>query len=442
MKLHSLKKFKDVVNTNTKRVVFYSHDTFGLGNIRRTLSICQFLMESIPDLSILIISGSPMVQSFRIPEGVDYIKLPCLSRTESNGYGPKYLKENTRSIVKLRTELIVCALSSFRPDLVIVDKKPYGVENELEPALTYLKTYHPETIVTLVLRDILDSPQVTRAIWKKQKYFQALEAHYDRIFVLGSPEVFQTCSEYQFPPALKVKTQYCGYLRREPGQHSREHMREKLGLTPDDQMVLVTAGGGEDGVRLFQQYLACMPRISQHKQVFSTLIFGPEMPEATRFELELQASQWLSIRTLTFSDDVMSYLDAADAAVSMGGYGTICELLSLNKPAVIIPRVHPVEEQWIRAKRMAELGLFHTIHPDTFDPKALCDKLEELLQQIRDSYKPAPKSVVNLDALPTVTMAVLNFLMKGSLPQAAGKSITQMKDPRSGCLHQTMLLPA
>lgn len=414
MKIHPLKKFKELVNSNTKRVVFYSHDTFGLGNIRRTLSICQFLMKSIPDLSILIISGSPMVHSFRIPEGVDYIKLPCLSRTESNGYGPKYLKENTQDIVKLRTELIVCALSNFQPDLVIVDKKPYGVENELEPALTYLKTYHPATIVTLLLRDILDSPKATRAIWKKQEYFKALEAHYDRIFILGSPEVFKACSEYQFPPTLKIKTQYCGYIRRESGQQTREHMRKRLGLTPEDQMVLVTAGGGEDGVRLFQQYLESMPKLSQRNRVHSTLIFGPEMSEATRQALETQASQWPSMTTLTFSDDVMSYLDAADVTVSMGGYGTICELLSLNKPALVIPRVRPVEEQWIRAQRMAELGLFQTIHPDQLTPNSLCEKVEGLLDQTRDPSMLTSKPVLNLNALPTLTMSVLNLLMNGN----------------------------
>ncbi len=437
MKLHPLKKIKELVNPNTKRVVFYSHDTFGLGNIRRTLSICQFLMESIPDLSILIISGSPMVHSFRIPEGVDYIKLPCLSRTESNGYGPKYMRETTQNIVKLRTELIVCALANFQPDLVIVDKKPYGVENELEPALTYLKTYHPETIITLLLRDILDSPQATRAIWKKHEYFKALEAHYDRIFVLGSPEVFKACSEYEFPPALKLKTQYCGYIRRESGQHTREHMRKKLGLTPEDQMVLVTAGGGEDGVRLFQQYLESMPKLSQRSRMYSTLIFGPEMSETTRQELEIEASQWPSIKTLTFSDDVMSYLDAADVAVSMGGYGTICEILSLQKPALVIPRTRPVEEQWIRAQRMAELGLFQTIHPDQLTPDSLREKLDGLLDQTVDQKNLTPKPVVNLDALPTLTMSVLNLLMNGSWGFA--NSDTQVKYQQPERVHETLL---
>jgi len=61
-----------------KRLLVYSHDTFGLGNIRRMLCICEYLLEALPTLSILLVSGSPMVHSFRIPRRLDYIKLPCL----------------------------------------------------------------------------------------------------------------------------------------------------------------------------------------------------------------------------------------------------------------------------------------------------------------------------------------------------------------------------
>lgn len=184
-------------------------------------------------------------------------------------------------------------------------------------------------------------------------------------------------------------------------------------------MVLVTAGGGEDGVRIFQQYLESMPKLSQRSRMHSTLIFGPEMPEATRQALDTQTSQWPSMTTLTFSDDVMSYLDAADVAVSMGGYGTICEVLSLNKPALVIPRVRPVEEQWIRAQRMAELGLFQTIHPDQLTPESLCEKLESLLDHTVNQTNLTPKPVVNLDALPTLTMSILNLLMNENWGQAS-----------------------
>ena len=62
------------------RLMVYSHDTYGLGNLRRMLSICQTLSDAFPEMTILLLSGSPMMQSFRMPARLDYIKLPCLTR--------------------------------------------------------------------------------------------------------------------------------------------------------------------------------------------------------------------------------------------------------------------------------------------------------------------------------------------------------------------------
>ena len=109
------------------RLMVYSHDTFGLGNIRRMLAICTHLHATIPDLSILILSGSPMLHSFRVLQGIDYIKLPCLKRTEQGNLGVRFLDLDLEQIVRLRRELILSTAVSFQPDVVLVDKKPEGL---------------------------------------------------------------------------------------------------------------------------------------------------------------------------------------------------------------------------------------------------------------------------------------------------------------------------
>jgi len=409
MKLHPL---KEICNDEPKRLIFYSHDTFGLGNIRRTLSICQFLMESIPDLSILIISGSPMVHSFRIPEGIDYIKLPCLSRTENNGYSSKFLDETPQNLIKLRADLILCATANFKPDVVMVDKKPYGVQNELAPTLRYMKEHLPATKLTLILRDILDTPEVTQEIWEKNGFYDAIETYYDDVAILGTPEVFDAREEYAFSPAMCEKTRYVGYLRREPGLSDRAEIRAELGLTKEDPFVLVTAGGGEDGAQVFEEYLKGLNRLTHQERPKSLLIFGPEMQREEQDRLKLWASRYSKVQTLSFTSDLMSYMNAADLVVCMGGYGTICEILSLNKQAIVIPRVKPVEEQGIRASRMAELNLIHTIHPDDLTPDYLMATVQGLLRPTTTHFKTTCQ--LSLDALPNLAMSVLNHLMEGS----------------------------
>ena len=54
----------------------------------------------------------------------------------------------------------------------------------------------------------------------------------------------------------------------------------------------------------------------------------------------------------------------------MGGYNTYCEILSFDKPALIVPRVQPREEQLIRARRAAELGLIEMLLPEEADDRA------------------------------------------------------------------------
>jgi predicted glycosyltransferase len=103
------------------RLMVYSHDGFGLGNIRRMLAICTHLLDSIPELSILVVSGSPMLHSFRLPKRLDYIKLPCLNRGASGEMSAKYLGTEIDETVKLRSELNgtkksrnTCVLSSLQ----------------------------------------------------------------------------------------------------------------------------------------------------------------------------------------------------------------------------------------------------------------------------------------------------------------------------------------
>jgi predicted glycosyltransferase len=149
------------------KIAVYSRNTFGLGNIRRMLAVCDHLLTSVRGLSILLVSGSPMVHSFRLPRGLDYIKLPCLNRGDRSKLSAKYLATKVDETIQLRSDLIRVAVSHFQPDLLLVDKKPTGLQEELTATLDYLKLQQPHTKVVVLLHDILDQPDKTIAEWHK-----------------------------------------------------------------------------------------------------------------------------------------------------------------------------------------------------------------------------------------------------------------------------------
>ena len=72
----------------------------------------------------------------------------------------------------------------------------------------------------------------------------------------------------------------------------------------------------------------------------------------------------------------------AAGVVAMGGYNTFCEILSFDKPGLIIPRTEPRREQFIRAKRAEELGLVKMLDPlGPRDTSVMATALRTLPQQ-------------------------------------------------------------
>lgn len=382
------------------KLLVYSHDAYGLGNIRRMLEICQYLLQTIPNLSILLLSGSPMLQSFRLPPRLDYIKLPCLNRGEEGKLSAKYLKLDTEATVQLRGDLILTTALYFKPDLVLVDKKPYGMEDELKGTLNALKENLPETRWVLLLRDILDHPDRTIAEWREQDNYQAIQHFYDQVLVVGSPKIFDLCVEYQFSPEIATKVKFCGYIRRPDGLQDQNTLLKEFGILPQDHRVLVTAGGGEDGYPLLHSYLQGLALLPPNYPLQSFVVSGPEMPQEQRETLCQIAALLPHVHMLEFTNDLMSYMEAVDTVVAMGGYNTFCEILSARKPSIIVPRIRPSQEQLIRARKMSELGILSTILPEALTPETL---MGHVLYQLNHPHSYISNiEKLDLEALPRI----------------------------------------
>ena len=395
------------------KLMVYSHDAFGLGNIRRMLTICEYLLRTLPDVSILVVSGSPALHTLRLPEGLDYIKLPCLGRDATGQLEARYLKKMPDTLVRLRSHLILTAAVHFQPDVLLVDKKPQGLRNELKETLAYLSLYSPNTKRVLLLRDILDIPTATIQEWKKNNYYNITQKHYDQVWVVGTPEIFNLPDEYKFSLPLQRKVRFCGYLSRSSGRTPRNVLRQQLGIHPDESLVVVTPGGGGDGYQLVQTYLESVRQRTLATQAIpkTVIIAGPEMPVEQQQQIRSQVVAYPTIQLLEFSDDLISYLNAADAVIAMAGYNTTCEILSLRKPAVVVPRTRPVQEQWIRAKRFADQGLLHAIHPQQLTPQQLFQALDQVL-----TTKPAAINSFRLDGLPRIAQLMHDLMPNAVYP--------------------------
>jgi predicted glycosyltransferase len=378
------------------KVLLYSHDTFGLGNIRRTLLLAQCLTDEYPRAAILIVTGSPMIHAFRIPDGVDYIKLPCLDRIEADRYQPLYLSACSKEVKRTRREILKNAVLGFGPDLMIVDKRPTGVDGELRTALRALRDRRRSTRLVLGIRDILDDSARVIPSLKRSRFFEAIQTFYDEVWVYGVESLFDAVTEYRFPRPIADKTFFCGYLQRPiaPAQGRNGALR-----------VLVTTGGGGDGCDLIESYLEGLVGLPRRLAIQTTVVFGPQMSGARRAAL-LQGYDYLrDVAFLDFEADMTRRYAEADVVVSMAGYNTVCELLSMRRRAVLVPRAEPVREQIIRARLFASLGYFDVVEPQDLTPQLLMAKVLEAAAK-----SPLPEAPVDMDGLPRIRERVRGLM--------------------------------
>ncbi len=380
------------------KIMVYSHDAFGLGNLRRMLAICEHLLRRWPKLSILLVSGSPMIHEFRLPPGLDYIKLPCLNRGTTGELAAKYLGTSLEETVALRSQLIHSAAIHFKPDLLLVDKKPTGLKGELTATLDYLQKDLPNSKRVLLLRDILDTPQKTIDEWCRYGYYRAIRAYYDQVLVVGMQSVFDLVQEYRLPLSIAHRVRYCGYIRKRPDQLRRINVRSQLGIKRTERLVLVTPGGGEDGYSLVHSYLQGLreirPSLNEKETFRSLILYGPEMPSEQFLRLQQLAASCPGVIFQSFTNDFLSYVKAADAVVSMGGYNTLTEAIALGKRTVVVPRISPSAEQLIRATRFAQKDWVKMIHPERLTGRSL---IQAVLSQL--SNPSPPPDDVDFDGL-------------------------------------------
>src|SRR6516225_10193652 len=160
-----------------KRVLIYSHDSFGLGHLRRCRAIAHSLVDADPALSILILSGSPIIGSFDFRSRVDFVRVPGVIKLRNGEYVSLKLHIDIDETLAMRASIIQHTADIFDPDLLIVDKEPLGLRGEVGPTLELL--HQRGTPIVLGLRDVMDEPSQLGPEWSRKKVVPALKKYYD-----------------------------------------------------------------------------------------------------------------------------------------------------------------------------------------------------------------------------------------------------------------------
>lgn len=384
--------------TGGARILIYSHDSFGLGHLRRCRAIAHSLVRAHRDMSVLILSGSPIIGSFDFRARVDFVRVPGVIKLRNGEYTSLSLHLDVQETLALRASIIRHTAEIFEPDLFLVDKEPLGLRGEVRETLEMLKDRG--TPLVLGLRDVMDEPSLLAPEWERKGVTPALRDLYDEIWVYGLPQICDPLEGIELPWSVYRKVAYTGYLGRDPMADRPPSLNVSLMNGP---YLLVTPGGGGDGAEIIDWVLSAY-EADRQMPLPALVVFGPFMQPEQKALFQARVDVLPRVRAITFDAHIEDLVARAAGIVAMGGYNTFCEILSFDKPALIVPRTLPRREQMIRTARAQDLGLIKMLVDDGVrDPWRMATALRHLPQQARPSDVVVPGL---LDGLTSVNRLV------------------------------------
>ena len=395
------------------RLLAYSHDGYGLGHFRRNLRIAVGLRRRRPDVEVLLVTGAKAAGRLASAHGVACVQLPPVVKAGPARYEAAEPGEaSVDAVVARRSAILTATVTDFAPDLLLVDRHARGLHGELDPALAIHRRRRPRARAVLGLRDILDEPATIKREWHDQQLTAAIEHNYDAVLCYGDSGVYDLVADYQLPTVVAERLQYTGYLTDAPLAIDPASIRRRH--PGGAQLAVCTVGGGRDAAGIAGAFLAAMLHLRE-RSWRGVLIAGPYMSAGDVGALRDHPMAG-EVTIIEMATNVPDYLAAADTVLCMGGYNTVCEVLGLAVPAVIVPRTSPRLEQLMRAQRLADRGLVHWLHPDGLSPRVVAGALAYVADTPRDDLRARMTSLAHA-GVDTTAVLLSELLSHGTLPR-------------------------
>ena len=383
-------------------IYLYSHDGDGLGHLRRNVNIARAASSRIPELSLVLLTGSVTPGAFGMPERCDAIKIPSLTKGANGSYHSPLIEVHHQTASYLREHIIKTALTSALPDALIVDKYPGGFQDELIPALEWLDKNSPKTKIILGLRDVLDAPERVAQEWAQSGAREIIQRYYDRIWLYSDEKIFSTVEAYDFAPELRALGRCCGYV-------TNPALLDGPPNTEDAPYLIATVGGGRDGRPILEAAFSAVSKArSSHPELCLQLLAGPLMPESDLVALQRLIDEHRDFVSLErFSQHLYRDLRGARAVITMGGYNTLLECIALGRPTIVIPREQPRLEQLIRAQAFERHDLVRVVRQEDLHKNTLSERVMEILA---DQWAPATGVAINIKGHLTIIQEIQEML--------------------------------
>jgi predicted glycosyltransferase len=333
--------------------LLFSHDGYGLGHVRRNVLIARAILDADPHAVVRVATGIAVSTAWLDDPRIEVLRLPPLVKADDGSY--RNAGMSFEAAVRRRAELLAAAVDAADPDVIVVDRHPYGTGGELLAPLRAARRRGTRTV--LGLRDVLDEASAVIAELHGRGW-DHVDEMFDEVLVYGGRVVCDHVAEYGLP----VEPSYVGWVTEDAPV-----------ATVDDKLLVVAAGGGGDGEKVYRLGVELLQARRDWRGI---VVAGPYASPHRTSRAEQRLGDRLAVGTEPAG--CIGLYAQAGAVVQMAGYNSTVESLAAGVRPVLVPRRSPRREQAIRASRLAALGL-----ADVVDDAAGADEVGWLLDRPR-----------------------------------------------------------
>jgi predicted glycosyltransferase len=368
-------------------IVFYCQYVWGMGHLFRSIELAR----ALADHRVILVAGGEEV-AVELPAHVERVRLPELHMDEH--FTTLLTKAPERSVAAIqreRADALEALFDRVRPQIFVVELFPFGRSAfgfELEPLLEAIRRGRYGPVRTACsLRDVLvekrdPAAYEARVLDGLHRWFDLLLIHSDER-LLPLRETFSRFEDIRIP---KVHT---GFVAARPDLENGRRLRRNLGVSPDENLVIASCGGGRSGYRLMRAVLEACRRLP-HRPLHLEAFCGPFMNAEDFGELEALRAPGRAVHR--FTPQLIDYLSAADLSISLAGYNTCMNLLATGVPALVLPYSRQREQPWRVQKLMGCLPMI-VLSEDDLESERIAAFIETGLALQRR----AGPATVNLD---------------------------------------------
>lgn len=379
------------------RIVFYSQHVLGVGHLFRSLEIAAALAPHQVDLITggehVPVTLPPHVQHVPLPPlcmDADFQGLQTARPTPSESHAPhapetshsSHASHSPEAVLNERRQRLLEHVRKARPDLFLVELFPFGRKRfgvELLPVLEAIRQGGlGRSRAVCSVRDILVEKRDPAKY--EARVVHQLNTLFDLVLVHADPRLVRLDETFSRIQDIQPPIRYTGYVAAPVDAARGARLRESLGLTPRDEMIVASIGGGAVGLELLEAVLKASTLLPSGKARHLWVFTGPFMAEEAFTSLARLAAGMDRVVVRCFTEDFGTWLAAADLSVSMAGYNTTMNLLAAGTFGLVRPFAQN-REQTMRAQRLERFGVLSLLHPEELVPERLAQRMVEALDR-------------------------------------------------------------